>query len=76
MLRARRNTQGISTTEGWSRVPSELKKLLDSMCESLFDSNGPKMMLMIALDPEETLNPANQAGGHVCGSGQGDVSIG
>jgi len=48
MLRARRNTQGISTTEGWSRVPSELKKLLDSMCESLFDSNGPKMMLMVA----------------------------
>lgn len=48
MLRARRNTQGASATEGWSRVPSELKRLLDSMCQSLFDSNDRKMMLMVA----------------------------
>ena len=75
MLRARRNTQGASATEGWSRVPSELKRLPDSMCQS-FSIRKDTRMLTATIDPEETPNPSDQVAGHACRSGQGDASSG
>jgi hypothetical protein len=56
MSRARRNTQGVSTTEGWSRVPSELKKLLDSMCEFSSIQSCRVRILTGPVDPEEIPN--------------------